>query len=150
MTSNLNAPKIDKESIEGLKRMAKKTISNIQELIDNLDGNCHFDIMRSFSGIIALNEVYQSIMKGINSSLLAGHALLKYQFPVESFLITENEERSLSIFEEEKTEDDKSEMKEKIKSLFEMLTGQKMEDGEKEESQVNKELREKLLKKAGL
>lgn len=149
MTSNLNAPKIDKDAIEELKRMAKKAISNIEELINDLDGDCYFDIMRAFSGIIAINEICKSAMKGINSSLLAGYALLKYQFPVESSLIAENKERELSIFE--KTEDNANdELNMKIKGLFELLTGKKEGGEEKEESQVNKELREKLLKKAGL
>lgn len=149
MTSNLNAPKIDKDAIEALKIMAKNAISGIEGLINDLDGDCYFDIMRAFSGIIAINEICESAMKCINSSLLAGYALLKYQFPVERSLIAENKERELSIFE--KTEDNvNDELNMKIKGLYEMLTGIKTENEDKEESECNKKLRERLMKEAGL
>ena len=104
-------------------------------------------------------------MRTINSSILAGYAIHKENLPFECELLTENKHRELSIFvkengdEEQEESDNENPLIGLLKDLGAALSGKaKMhvakitdnDDKQSEESEVNKKLREELLKKAGL
>lgn len=157
--------KIDQDCIDAYKDIADNMTGLIKNMKKELDSDCYFDKLKSYLFLTNLHDFIKTGMRTINSSMLAGYAIHKENFPFECELLTENKHRALSIFEQEDqdSEDQDSEDENPLVGLLKALeaglsgkgrlrvTKISGEDDEKpEESEVNKKLREELLKKARL
>lgn len=156
--------KIDEDCIDAYKDMANKMTNLIKNMKKDLDSDCYFDKLKSYLFLTNLHDFIKTGLRTINSSILAGYAIHKENFPFECELLTENKHRALSIFEQEDQDSENQDSENEdpliglLKALEAGLSGKARvgvakisgEDDSQPESEVNKKLREELLKKAGL
>lgn len=157
--------KIDEDCINAYKDIANKMANLIKNMKKDLDSDCYFDKLKSYLFLTNLHDFIKTGLRTINSSILAGYAIHKENFPFECELLTENKHRELSIFEQEDQDSENQDSENEdpliglLKALEAGLSGKGRlrvtkisgeDDKKPEESEVNKKLREELLKKAGL